>query len=75
MSLIVSGVSTANALEFAKAVKDPNNFFSMWFSAWLTSWAVAFPVVLVIAPFVNRVVDGLFPRKYLEKTGISCKKY
>ncbi len=31
-------------------------FFAHWFRGFLTAWPVAFPTVLVIAPFVRRVV-------------------
>jgi hypothetical protein len=29
-------------------------------SSWLPAWMVAFPVVLVVAPFVRRVVGRVF---------------
>lgn len=35
------------------------NFFSAWFKGFATAWPVAFPTVLVVAPFVRRVVDRL----------------
>lgn len=31
-------------------------FFSRWFRGFITAWPVAFPTVLVVAPFVRRVV-------------------
>ncbi|MEO1089952.1 MAG: DUF2798 domain-containing protein [Pseudomonadota bacterium] len=53
MSLVVSGVSTANA----RGVGD--GFVSYWLGAWVFSWAVAFPTILVIAPAVRRMVQRL----------------
>ena len=31
-------------------------FFLRWFRGFITAWPVAFPSVLVVAPFVRRVV-------------------
>lgn len=35
---------------------DPE-FFARWFRGFITAWPVAFPTVLVVAPFVRRVVS------------------
>lgn len=51
MSLLVSGVATLQALGFA------DQFMSRWISAWLSSWPIAFGAVLVVAPFVRRIVS------------------
>jgi hypothetical protein len=37
---------------------DPQ-FFARWFRGFITAWPVAFPSVLVVAPFVRRVVDRI----------------
>lgn len=50
MSLIVSGIATARALGIGP------DFPLAWLTSWLGSWAVAFPAVLVVAPFVRRIV-------------------
>jgi membrane protease YdiL (CAAX protease family) len=50
MSFMVSGFSIL--ISFGP---EPG-FFLHWMRAWLPSWAVAFPVVLVVAPFVRRVI-------------------
>ena len=50
MSFLVSGLSTA------LAVGVNANFPLFWLSAWLPSWAIAFPSVLVVAPFVRRIL-------------------
>jgi hypothetical protein len=31
-------------------------FFKRWFKGFITAWPVAFPAVLVVAPFVRKVV-------------------
>jgi Protein of unknown function (DUF2798) len=31
-------------------------FFTRWFRGFITAWPIAFPSVLVVAPFVRRVV-------------------
>ena len=53
MSLIVSGVATA------RAVGVGDGFGSIWLQSWGASWLIAFPTVLVVAPFVRRVVGAL----------------
>jgi hypothetical protein len=53
MSLLVSGVSTLLA---AGLVGD---FLFLWLRAWLSSWAIAFPAVLVVAPFVRRILHRI----------------
>lgn len=50
MSFLVSGMSTA------LAVGLHGDFPLQWLSAWLPSWAVAFPSVLIVAPFVRRIL-------------------
>ncbi len=51
MSLIVSGIATFRA---AGMVDD---FLWLWMSSWISAWVVAFPTVLVVAPFVRRIVE------------------
>ena len=36
-----------------------DGFFMRWLKAFLPTWAVAFPTVLVVAPFVRRLVAKL----------------
>lgn len=50
MSLIVSGVATFRAIGLV------SDFGLIWLTAWAPSWSVAFPTVLVVAPFVRRMV-------------------
>jgi len=53
MSLVVSGIATVKARGLEPGL------VAGWMDAWLSSWAVAFPTVLVVAPFVRRVVARL----------------
>ncbi|MBT0958304.1 DUF2798 domain-containing protein [Alphaproteobacteria bacterium KMM 3653] len=53
MSFLISGVSTVLTLGFAPG------FLTSWIAAWLPSWAIAFPAVLVVAPFVRRILHRL----------------
>ena len=53
MSLVVSGIATLRAIGFV------DGFPGLWMSSWASSWLVAFPTVLVVAPFVRRVVARL----------------
>ena len=56
MSCLVSGFATLISLGLSP------QFPLMWLKAWLPSWALAFPVVLVVAPFVRRVLSGIVIR-------------
>jgi hypothetical protein len=53
MSFLVAGLSTA----LAAGVHA--NFPLLWLSAWLPSWSIAFPSVLVVAPFVRRILGRI----------------
>ncbi|WP_226580832.1 DUF2798 domain-containing protein [Acuticoccus sediminis] len=50
MSFIVSGIATVRAAGLV------TNLPSIWLEGWLTSWVIAFPVVLLVAPMVRRLV-------------------
>ncbi len=50
MTIIVSGISTINAIGFAPG------WGGKWFGAWLLSWAVAFPVMVFVLPIARRIV-------------------
>lgn len=56
MSFLVSGFATLIALGLSA------DFPLSWVKAWLPSWALAFPVVLVVAPFVRRLLSGIVIR-------------
>lgn len=50
MTAIVSGISTYR-------VAGVDGLSGHWLGAWLWSWGVAFPVLVLIMPFVRRVVS------------------
>jgi len=50
MSFVISGVLVVINLGII------NNFLFIWLSAWLKAWLVAFPSVLLIIPFVRKVM-------------------
>jgi hypothetical protein len=53
MTLIVSGVTTA------LNVGLPSDFGLRWMHAWFPTWAIAFPVLLVVRPLVQRLVERM----------------
>ncbi|MCB1475560.1 MAG: DUF2798 domain-containing protein [Rhodobiaceae bacterium] len=53
MTLLISGVSTL------RSVGLEQNFLMLWPQAWLLSWMVAFPALLLVLPFVRRIVGML----------------
>jgi hypothetical protein len=57
MSFLVSGFATLIGIGLSP------DFPLHWLKAWLPSWALAFPVVLVVAPFVRRVLAGIVIRE------------
>ena len=50
MSFLVSGIATVIAVGIGPELP------LKWLAAWLPSWAIAFPTVLVVAPFVRRIL-------------------
>lgn len=50
MSCLVTGISVLRTQGLSP------DFPHLWMSAWGLSWVVAFPVLLVVLPFVRRVV-------------------
>ncbi|WP_026782396.1 DUF2798 domain-containing protein [Pleomorphomonas koreensis] len=53
MSLVISGVSTLRAAGLSPG------FAGHWLVGWASSWPIAFPVVLMLAPLVRRIVARL----------------
>ncbi len=53
MTFIVSGIATL------VAAGTPPTFLALWVRAWITAWIIAFPALLLIRPFVHRIVDRL----------------
>jgi hypothetical protein len=53
MVTIISG-----AVIFAHQGFSPD-FFQQWGKGFLTAWPIAFPTVLVVAPFVRKIVARL----------------
>lgn len=56
MSFLVSGFATLIAIGLS------TEFPLHWLKAWLPSWMLAFPVVLVVAPFVRRLLSRIVIR-------------
>jgi energy-converting hydrogenase Eha subunit A len=57
MTVIISGISTVNALGFTPVVLHD------WPRAWLISWAVAFPTLLAVLPVVRRLTALVVERE------------
>ncbi|MBF0264173.1 MAG: DUF2798 domain-containing protein [Gammaproteobacteria bacterium] len=53
MTFIVSGISTINALGFNAGIMNK------WLIAWLTTWTVAFPIILFVAPMVQKFIKHI----------------
>jgi hypothetical protein len=62
MSLIVSGISSARVYGLDRIQESIGAFAAAWLNAYLSSWVVAFPVVLIIAPLVRRIVHKIFSK-------------
>ena len=56
MSFIVSGLATAMTIGISPELP------LHWLRAWLASWLIAFPAVLVVAPFVRRILGRIVIR-------------
>lgn len=53
MTCIVSFISTVKSIGL-----DPD-LLQIWLGAWGLSWLVAFPVLLMVLPFVRKIVNAL----------------
>lgn len=51
MTFIVSLISLIRAKGFSLSI------INLWPSAWIISWAIAFPILLLILPFVRKIVN------------------
>ncbi len=50
MTIVVSGISTINAVGFT------GGWLQLWLKAWLLSWAVAFPTMVFVLPIARQLV-------------------
>ena len=50
MSAVVSAVATFNAIGLDDA------FAAKWVGSWLSAWLIATPTVMVVGPFVRRLI-------------------
>lgn len=53
MTFVVSGIATLKALGLSRS------FIETWPVSWALSWLVAFPTLLVVLPFVRRIVAAM----------------
>jgi hypothetical protein len=63
MSLVVTGISAAKCLGLGHIINALFQFFEVWMASYASSWLVAFPVVLLVAPTVHRIVPWLFSQR------------
>jgi Protein of unknown function (DUF2798) len=54
MSVIMTCIVSAVSIARVRGIEP--GFVDVWLSAWGLSWIVAFPVLMVITPFVLRIV-------------------
>lgn len=57
MSAVMSFALTAFSIGF------PPEFIDIWLPQFARAWAIAVPLVLLVAPFVKRVVELLVPER------------
>ncbi len=62
MSFIITGISTLRLMGSDAAVNDFGMFFGTYRHVYVASWLVAFPVVMIVAPIVRRIVAKVFPQ-------------
>jgi hypothetical protein len=61
---MIMGVITTGIISFtliAVNIGFTNNFLKTWLRSWGLAYLVAIPAILIIAPFVQNMVDRLFP--------------
>ncbi len=54
LSVIMVTIISGTVLLISRGYGD--GFFAAWLKGFATAWPIAFPTVLVVAPFVRRVV-------------------
>ena len=58
--IVQSGLTCAIAAAIASLPLIEEGLFAKnWVRSWLLSWATMLPVVILAAPFIRRLVDGL----------------
>jgi hypothetical protein len=61
---MIMGVITTGIISFtliAVNIGFTNNFLKTWLRSWGLAYLVVIPAILIIAPFVQNMVDRLFP--------------
>lgn len=53
MTCVVSGISTLRVAGFGPGV------MTMWFLSWMISWAIAYPTMVLVMPWVKKLVATL----------------
>lgn len=53
MTCVVSGISTLRAAGVGPGV------LGMWLVSWMISWAIAYPTMLLVLPWVKKLVAAL----------------
>ena len=53
MTGVVSAISTLRVAGVGPGV------LAMWFASWMISWAIAYPTMLVVLPWVRKLVAAL----------------
>ena len=53
MTFVVSGISSVSAIGVN------NELYFLWMTSWLRSWMIAFPVILLVAPIIRKLVTKI----------------
>lgn len=61
---MIMGVMTTGIISFLLISVNlgyGENFLRIWTKSWLLSYTIVIPCILIIGPFVERLVNRLFP--------------
>ncbi len=64
------GVITTSIISFTVISVNlgfPSTFISIWLRSWAIAYIVAVPLILIIAPRIQEIVNRLFKTKVLTK--------
>jgi hypothetical protein len=61
MGIVTTGIISFTLLSIN--VGFTNQFLSIWMKSWGIAYIVVIPAILIIAPKIQKMVDGMFPEK------------
>jgi Protein of unknown function (DUF2798) len=68
----LTGIVTTGSVSFTVVLINlgiTEAFWRIWLKSWLLAQVVAFPLILIVAPLIQRLVDFLFDQRAAFRNG------